>query len=66
MIKRVIVRCKRCNHVQRHSMTNMYYACCSHCKTSINVKKSLVKKEKPVRQSFAGQNEQALLRGEVY
>ncbi len=62
----VLIRCKRCNHIQRHSMTNIYYACCSHCKTSINVRKNLVTGEKPVRQSFTGLNEQGLLSGEVH
>ncbi len=57
----VKLQCKRCKHIQRHSMTNIYYACCSHCKTSINVMKNLIKEENAVRESFVGSNEQVVL-----
>ena len=41
--KRVIpLKCKRCGNEWEYAGSNTYFANCSHCRTSVNIKKQMV------------------------
>lgn len=42
----VIIKCKRCGYEWDYRGKSEWYATCSRCKTSINIKKQLVLKNK--------------------
>jgi hypothetical protein len=57
-IKKLQIKCNRCSRVWWYSGLNPYYATCTFCKTSVNVRKNKVQVDSGADQANSSQPKQ--------